>query len=196
MTLKKEISKREVNELPLFHYEGGLRLVDDPKRVEEAVERVTGETVIGFDTETRPSFRKGEKHQVSLLQMAIANEVFLFRLKHVGLPSGLIRIFEDETIVKVGIAIRDDLLELKTLRDFEERTVIDLNDFFKTRGYASFGARNLSALILGFRISKSQQTSNWDAPRLTPAQQRYAATDAYVCRQIYLKEERGHGERS
>ncbi|MGB3184056.1 MAG: 3'-5' exonuclease [Cyclobacteriaceae bacterium] len=181
----KHITKEEVNELPLGRYEGKLAVISSSEKLQQAVDRIRSEQVIGFDTETKPTFRKGQYHHVSLLQVAVPGMVFLFRLNYLGMPKELRSIFEDPDITKVGIGIRDDLLEMQKLGSFKPQNVADLNTEVKSLGVKNAGVRNLSAIFLEFRISKSQQTSNWERDELTEKQLRYAATDAWVCLEIY-----------
>ena len=124
---------------------------------------------------------------MALLQIATDTKAYIIRLKLVSMSKELASIFSDESIVKVGIAVRDDLKDLKKLQFFEEKSIVDLNVLAPKLGFESIGAKKLSALVLGFRISKRQQVSNWELKKLSPAQIVYAATDAWICREIYLK---------
>ncbi|MFT5682228.1 MAG: ribonuclease D [Myxococcota bacterium] len=185
---KLEISKTEVNLLPLWRYEGEVIQPTTDAGFAEAAARLAAATVIGIDTETRPTFRKGvPARPVALIQLALPDVVYLIRLNNHGLPDGIRAVLGDASIKKIGIGTRDDVRELK--RDFncELRGVVDLNSLCKGLGYKSIGARKLTALILGKRISKSQQTSNWENPELTRAQVGYAATDAWICQAMYAK---------
>jgi ribonuclease D len=152
-----------------------------------ALDELSEFSYMGFDTETKPAFRKGVYHHVALLQLAVAEKVFLVRLNKLGFPKLLQELFSNEQLLKVGVSIRDDLTELRKLTDFQPRGIVELNKVAKSMGVVREGARNLSATFLGFRISKSQQTTNWEKDQLTSKQQRYAATDAWVCQQIYEK---------
>jgi ribonuclease D len=181
----KHITKEQVNQLPLGRYDGKLAVISHADKLQQAVDRIRQEGVVGFDTETKPTFRKGQYHHVSLLQIAVPGMVFLFRLNYLGMPPELRSIFEDSSVTKVGIGIRDDLLELQKLHHFKPRNILDLNAEVKSLGVKNAGVRNLSAIFLEFRISKSQQTSNWERDELTDKQLRYAATDAWVCLEIY-----------
>ena len=185
--MKKSITKEEVNGMDVDAYKGTIYLADDKKGASKAIQMLKGEKVLGFDTETRPSFRKGEKYDPSLMQLATSDAVVLFRLHNTGLPKGLVKILESPDITKVGIAIDRDLDELKELREFTPEGFVDLNTLAPEKGFTSVGVRRLAALVLGFRVSKRQQTSNWEAEQLKPQQLEYAATDAWVCREIYQK---------
>ncbi|MBL56757.1 MAG: 3'-5' exonuclease [Flavobacteriales bacterium] len=186
--VKTSINKDEVNELPLGKYEGRIIIVDTPLQVADAIEEIENENIIGVDTETRPTFKKGLLNKTALVQIATGKKVFLFRLNKMGFPYSLARIFENPQIQKIGIAILQDMKELSDqYREFQHQNVTDLNILCKTLNFQNIGARNLTAMILGFRISKRQQTSNWESNQLSEGQLRYAATDAWVARQVYLK---------
>jgi len=186
------ITKEEVNELPLGQFEGEIFLIDHPEQVDEAVEFLAGQRIIGFDTETKPSFKKGEFNHVSLLQLSTSTQAFLFRLNKIGFPESLRNLMEKENIVKIGAAVHDDLKGLGKLTDsFYPLSFFDLNDELKKVGFLNVGVRNLSGMVLKIRISKSEQVSNWESEILTEKQQRYAATDAWACLKIFnlLREE-------
>ncbi|GHB34010.1 3'-5' exonuclease [Mongoliitalea lutea] len=182
------ISKEEINELPLGQFEGEIILVEALDQVEEVLEQLRGVQILGFDTETRPAFRKGVQYQVSLLQLATTDQAFLFRLNKVGLPKPIQRILENPEIVKVGAAVLDDLRALKKISiGFEPKSFFDLNEELKKVGFENVGVRNLCGMVLNIRISKNEQVSNWEALELTSKQQVYAATDAWACLEIYKK---------
>lgn len=186
------ISKEEVNELPLGQFEGEIYLIDHPDQVEEAVDFLEQQYMIGFDTETKPSFKKGQFNHVSLLQLSTTEQAFLFRLNKVGFPEPLRNLMEKENLVKIGAAVHDDLKGLGKLTDsFYPQSFFDLNDELKKVGFHNVGVRNLSGMVLKIRISKSEQVSNWESETLTEKQQRYAATDAWACLKIFntLREE-------
>jgi ribonuclease D len=184
---KKFITKEEINALELGKYSGDIVLVDTNEELIRACEEIRACRLIGIDTETKPSFKKGQINSVALLQIATDQKAYIIRLKSVTMGMELASIFSDETIVKVGIAVKDDLKDLKKLHSFEEKSIVDLNLFAPKLGFESIGAKKLSALVLGIRISKRQQVSNWEQKKLTNAQIVYAATDAWICREIYLK---------
>lgn len=184
---KKYITKEEINALELGKYSGDIVLVDTNEELIRACEEIRACRLIGIDTETKPSFKKGQINSVALLQIATDQKAYIIRLKSVTMGMELASIFSDETIVKVGIAVKDDLKDLKKLHSFEEKSIVDLNLFAPKLGFESIGAKKLSALVLGIRISKRQQVSNWEQKKLTNAQIVYAATDAWICREIYLK---------
>lgn len=184
---KKHITKEELSVLDLGKYSGEIVLIDSDEALTQACNEIRECPLIGIDTETKPSFKKGQTNSVALLQIATDIKAYIIRLKLVSMTKELTSIFSDENIVKVGIAVRDDLIDLKKLRFFEEKSIVDLNLFAPKLGFESIGAKKLSALVLGFRISKRQQVSNWELKNLSLAQIEYAATDAWICREIYLK---------
>lgn len=187
-----QITKEEINELPLGQFEGDIYLVNKVEDVEEVVEFLETQSILGFDTETKPAFRKGVINPVSLLQLSTNTQAFLFRLNDIGFPNELRALLEREHIVKVGAAVHDDLKGLAKLTDsFYPNSFFDLNDELKKVGFHNVGVRNLCGMVLKMRISKSEQVSNWESPVLTEKQQRYAATDAWACLEIFqlLKKE-------
>jgi ribonuclease D len=180
------ISKEEVNELPLGQFDGEIYLIDHPDQVEEAVDFLEDQHIIGFDTETKPAFKKGQFNHVSLLQLSTAEQAFLFRMNKIGFPDPLRNLMEKENLVKIGAAVHDDLKGLSKLTDsFYPQSFFDLNDELKKVGFHNVGVRNLSGMVLKIRISKSEQVSNWESEILTEKQQRYAATDAWACLKIF-----------
>lgn len=185
--MQKTITKEEINELPLLEYHGKIVLIENDSDVKSAVEELRKSSVLGFDTETRPSFQKGEVYQVALLQLATLDTVFLFRLNRVKLSPELATLLADEKIIKTGVAIRDDIKGLQKLRPFEPKGFFDLSTMATTQGVTSIGLRALSALFLGERLSKAAKITNWERPTLSEQQIKYAATDAYVGLMIYLK---------
>lgn len=180
------LSKDEINELPLVHFEGPVHFITRESQLSHAIERLGRETVLGFDTETQPSFRPGEYHLPALLQLAASDEVFVFRISKRIFSSGLIGLLGSEAIIKVGVAPQRDINELKAITPFQEAGIVDVAQLARSSGIEAGGLRSLAAAVLGFRISKRYQTSNWGRTFLHPAQVRYAATDAWVSREVYL----------
>jgi ribonuclease D len=194
VTTPRTIAHDELMQLPVLRYEGPIHLVASADELLRALREIRAERVVGFDTETRPTFRKGPLHPPSLVQMATRRAVYLFQLKRLDnaralapLRAGLAAVFGDAHIIKAGIALERDLLELQKLFPFRAANVVDLGDVAKRNGWQQTGVRNLAALFLGARITKGAQTSNWARPRLSVAQLRYAATDAWVCRELYVR---------
>jgi len=188
----KQITKEEVNELPLKRYDGKVSIITDTGTLADAIQHIREYELLGFDTETKPAFRKGVKHMVSLLQIAIPDMVYLIRLNHLGFTQELSDLFGDDRIKKIGISIRDDLKDLKQLSSkhripFVSDNIIELNEVARQLGVENAGVKKLTGIFMKFRVSKSQQTSNWENPQLTEKQIRYAATDAWVCLEIYQR---------
>jgi ribonuclease D len=181
------VTPEEVNALPLTSWEGDIVVVSDPKKVAEAVEEITDHTAVGFDTETRPTFKKGQFYHVSLMQIGIPEKVFLFRINQTGLTTALTDFLSNERILKLGVGLHDDVIALQKLKPFNPAGFVELHNYVAEIGVRNTGLRKLAAILLSIRISKSQQTSNWDNNRLTPNQLRYAATDAWVCLEMYNK---------
>ncbi|PSL01459.1 3'-5' exonuclease [Cecembia rubra] len=187
MILKK-ITKEEINELPLGQFDGEIVLVNSLDQIKEVADELSRHKLLGFDTETRPSFRKGTQYYVSLLQLATNDVAFLIRLNEVGMPGLIQEILEEPRIIKIGAAVLDDLRALRKVSiGFQPQSFFDLNDELKKVGFENVGVRNLAAMVLNMRISKSEQVSNWEATELTDKQMLYAATDAWVCLEIYKK---------
>lgn len=183
--LPTTISNEETAMLPAVEFRGPITVVDSPMDIRAACQYLAGQPVIGFDTETRPSFRVGAVNRVALLQLSSAERCFLFRLNKIPLERDILKLFEDKNILKIGVAIRDDLKALRQIRLFRERNFLDLQNFVPEWGIAEKSLRKISAIVLGKRVSKAQRLSNWEAATLTEGQQLYAATDAWVCTKIY-----------
>jgi ribonuclease D len=179
------IDKEELKKLPLQAFTGTIHVVDSMAGLKKYLPVLKKEKVVGFDTETRPSFRKGQVNQISLVQLATPFHAFLFRISALNLPDKLIELFEDDSIIKVGAALHDDLIDLRRIRDFKAGGFLDLQKYVGAFGIENKGVAKLSGIVLGFRISKNQQLSNWDAKKLNEAQKEYAATDAWVCLRVY-----------
>lgn len=183
----KKITREEVNQLDLGSYEGKIVVISDPEKLDDTLAEIRQHAIVGFDTETKPAFRKGEKNQVALIQVAIPQKVYLIRICLTGISQTIVDFLEDESVKKVGIGLRDDLLALQYRQSFEPSGFVELTGITREAGIVNEGARTLTALLLGFRISKSAQTSNWENETLTEKQIRYAATDAWVCLEMYQK---------
>lgn len=179
------VTPEEVNNLPLTYFEGQIVIVTEENKVESAVKEIRKSSVVGFDTETRPTFVKGHFNYISLIQIAIPAKVFLFRINQTGFTDSLISLLADPDIRKAGVGLRDDLSGLQKIRDFEPAGFVEIHDFVKNLGVRNTGLRKLAAILMEVRISKGQQTSNWENPILTKSQLRYAATDAWICLAMY-----------
>ena len=184
---KNKLSKTEINSLPLRYYNGAIRIIQTAEQAKNACAILIKEKVLGFDTETRPAFNKGQSYLPSLLQLAGTKVVYLFQLSQCGLTDKIIILLSNVNIIKSGVAINQDLTELQQILNFEPAGFVDLGDIAKSKGLPHHGLRGLAAYLLKFRISKSARTSNWSANQLTKKQIKYAATDAWVGRELYLK---------
>jgi ribonuclease D len=185
--LKKSISNDEMSLLQLCAFEGTIHLIERIEDVNPALDYLKNQAILGFDTETKPSFSKGQNNPVSLLQLSTSDTAFLFRINQIGLPSGLVKILASPKILKIGAAIRDDIKILQKICHFKPAGFIELQEMVEDYGIENFSLKKLSAIVLGFRISKSQRLTNWDADVLTEPQQIYAATDAWVAYEIYSR---------
>lgn len=186
-TYPENITAEEIKNYDLAWFRGRIVVVDDITKFRKIIPELAGHKVLGFDTETRPSFRKGRKNKVSLIQLSTGSLACLFRINRIGIPDELADILSDPSVIKAGVAIHDDLRFLTGIRKFTPDGFIDLQKFVKEFGIKSSGLRKLAAIILGFRISKAQQITDWEAGELSEAQIVYAATDAWVCYEIYSK---------
>jgi ribonuclease D len=184
---KITITPEEINSLPLKTFQGKITVVSEAEKLPRIIKEIEKHRVVGFDTETRPSFKKGQIYQVALLQLAIPGKAFLIRINHTGVTQEIAELFENEAVAKVGVGIRDDLKALRKNREFLPAACYDLSTIAKQVGLQVESVKKLTALLLGFRISKSAQTSNWEAPTFTQKQIEYAATDAWVCLELYMK---------
>jgi len=184
-TYKPNITNDELNALPLHYFEGEVVLIDTLEQINQSIEELNNAPQIGFDTETRPSFKKGKINTVALLQLSTPEKAYLFRINKIGLPSEIISILEDKNITKIGVAIRDDLKNLKKVKNFNPEGFVDLQNYVKQFGIEDNGLRKLTGIVLNFRMSKAKQLSNWEDNHLSELQQIYAATDAWACVQIY-----------
>lgn len=184
---EKKITKLEINELPLFRYEGKVVIAATEKQIDKAIFEIEKYDLVGIDTESKPTFRKGEFNHVALVQIAVPEKVYLLRIHQAGITNTLKRFLSNDLITKIGIALDDDIIALNKKRSFEPKGFKDLNLIAPSLGIENIGARNLTALLLKTRISKNQQVSNWENPILTTPQIKYAATDAWICLEIYNK---------
>ncbi|HUV97171.1 MAG TPA: 3'-5' exonuclease [Acidobacteriaceae bacterium] len=185
--ITRAISREEMAALPLCRYEGEVCLVAKAEDLERALADLRQEDVVGFDTETRPAFRKGETYLPCLVQAATARRVYLFQLHQPQAFHVLAEMLEETRAVKAGVALAHDLRSLKLLFPFEERNVLDLGIVARRCRLDQTGLRNLAGIFLGLRVPKGARTSNWAAPRLSAAQITYAATDAWICRELFLQ---------
>ncbi len=179
------IDKQTVNQMPLVTFPGRIHVINAISQVKSAVAALSTAPMVGFDTETRPCFRRGERHNVALLQLSTEDDAFLFRLNKTGLPAPLMRFLEDKEHVKVGLSTTDDFHQLARVSNIHPGTFVELQEFVKRFNITDMGLQKIYAILFQQKISKGQQLTNWEAPQLTEAQQRYAAIDAWACLRIY-----------
>jgi ribonuclease D len=184
---KVNISNDEINALPLGAYEGEIVVIADPDQLPSAFREISKHTLVGFDTETRPAFVKGQQYKVALIQIALPAQVFLIKLQSTGMTTEIIDFLQNESIAKAGVAVRDDIKALQRLKPYTPGGFVELALMSKQAGLEVESVKKLTALLLGFRISKTAQTSNWEAEVLNEKQISYAATDAWACLEIYKK---------
>lgn len=179
------ITKEELANLPLVQYSGGATVIDSEVGLKEAVKHLSKARIIGFDTETRPSFKKGVSHEVSLLQLASPEMCFLFRINTIGMHPLLTQLLEDPKLLKVGVSLHDDFHSLERICNIVPKGFVDLQQYVKNYNIADNSLAKIYAILFGQRISKGQRLTNWEAETLTPAQVNYAAFDAISCIKIY-----------
>jgi len=182
---QESITKEQLDDLPQTSFGGEIIVVDNYELLKEAVAYLSQSDVLGFDTETKPSFKRGQMNKVALLQLSDAERAYLFQLHKVGLPEELKTLLSDAEIMKVGVAIRDDIKALQRIRNFKAAGFVELQEEVKDYGIQDFSLKKIAGIVLGVRISKSQRLTNWEADQLSEAQQNYAATDAWVAHEIF-----------
>ncbi len=187
---RDSIDKDLIQQLPLTKFDGEMVLVDTLDKFADCVKDFANERYLGFDTEKKPTFQRGQYHHTALVQLSTLERAFLIRLNIIGFLPALIKLMANPDILKVGISISDDIKALQKIQDFEPAGFVELNDVATDIGVKDNGVKKLAAIFLESRISKNQQTSNWENAELTEGQMRYAATDAWVCAKIYDKLQR------
>ena len=180
-----KISNEQTALLPAVEFRGEIRIVEPERDNAAACKTLAEQPVIGFDTETRPSFRPGVTFRVSLLQLSTPTVCYLFRLNKIPLAKPILQLLEDRRVLKIGADVAGDLRSLRQIRHFRDGGFVDLQGIAPEWGIGEKSLRKLSAIVLGRRVSKAQRLSNWEAATLTDKQQLYAATDAWVCTRIY-----------
>lgn len=179
------IDKQTVNQMPRVTFGGRIHIIDAVSRVKSAVAALRTAPIVGFDTETRPCFKRGERHNVALLQLSTHSDAFLFRVNKTGIPEPLKLFLEDRQCLKVGLSTNDDFRQLASLSDIHPAGFIELQELVKQYHIADMSLQKIYAILFQQKISKGQQLTNWEAPQLTAAQQTYAAIDAWACLHIY-----------
>jgi ribonuclease D len=186
----ESITKEEIAQLPIEEFLGRIIVIDTEKDAEKAVSYLYKFPLIGFDTETRPSFKKGQHNKISLMQISTADTCFLFRLNHIGIPDVLKDFLSDSQVKKIGLSLRDDFGAMNKRVEIIPANFVDLQNMVGAFGIKEASLQKIYAIMFNKKISKGQRLTNWDAEILTDAQQKYAALDAWACLKIYnqLKE--------
>lgn len=184
---KPKITKEEVNEMPVVAFDGEITVVDDASKVKAAIDELRQSSVVGVDTETKPSFTRGMHHKVSLVQISSLGHCFLFRLNKMSFPDELADFLADNGIKKIGLALKDDFNGLIRQRKFKPTNFVDLQSIAKNYGILELGLQKMFAIVFGRKISKAQRLTNWENLELTHQQQVYAATDAWASLLIYMQ---------
>ena len=179
------IDKQDINQMPLVTFPGRIHIINAISQVMSAVAALQTSPIAGFDTETRPSFKRGERHNVALLQLSTATDAFLIRLNRTGIPAPLKQYLENPDIIKVGLSTTDDFHQLTRLCDIHPAGFVELQQLVKQYDITDMSLQKIYAILFQQKISKGQQLTNWEAPQLSDAQQRYAAIDAWACLRIY-----------
>jgi ribonuclease D len=182
-----KITKEEINALPLTAYEGKVNVIDSDDKLKEVLPALRKEKVLGFDTESRPSFKKGQNYPASLIQLGGEKEIWLFQIHKLDSKEALWKILSNRQVIKTGVAIQDDIKKLQDVLDFTPAGFIEIAELTQKAGILNTGLRSLAGLLMGIRISKRAQVSNWARSTLTDAQIQYAATDAWISRELYCK---------
>ena len=186
-TFVPHISKELIHWMPVVQFDGEVIIVDEASKIADSIEYLSSQSVVGVDTETRPSFTRGVHYPTALVQIATEQRCYLFRLTHIGMPEQLAALFSNNKICKVGLAFKDDLNGLRRRHDFKPANCIDLQKIASQYGILDLGLQKMFAICFGKKISKAQQLTNWEVSHLTPEQARYASTDAWATLLIYKK---------
>ena len=179
------IPKNIIGELPAAEFKGRIQVIDNAADARAAVRYLSRQPIVGFDSETRPSFRRGNTHNVALVQLSTHDICFLFRINKIGFVEPLRNFLQLDSVVKIGLSIKDDFHGLHKLGEFEPGGFVELQDYVREFGIADASLQRIYAILFGERISKGQRLTNWEAAELTAAQQHYAALDAWSCIRIY-----------
>ena len=185
MIIRRSINKEEVKDMPKAVFPGQIHVVQTPQEAERAVAYLKKCSILGIDSETRPSFTKGQSHKVALLQISSEECCFLFRLNMTGLTQPLVDLLENPGIIKVGLSLKDDFMMLHKRAPFNQQSCIELQDYVRQFGIQDKSLQKIYAILFKEKISKSQRLSNWEADVLSDGQKQYAATDAWACLNIY-----------
>lgn len=180
-----KFDKKAIATLPTVVFPGKTVVVMSESEAERAVDFLLSNSILGIDTETRPSFKKGETHKVSLLQVATHTVCFLFRLNYIGITPSILRLLENQEVPMIGLSLHDDILSLRKRTDFKPGLFIDLQDMVGEIGIEDLSLQKLYANLFHQKISKRQRLTNWDSDVLNDKQKAYAALDAWACINLY-----------
>lgn len=183
----RKITPEEINRLPIIQYSGRVEIITTPDALEKAVDSLCQETVIGFDTETKPSFRKGQYNPVAIIQCAGSTQVYIIQLGRLPMLHPLEKLLSSAEVIKAGVDLQQDIMKLRRQIPCDYRGFVDVSRMAKDVGLKNFSMRGLAAALLGARIPKAMRTSNWARETLSHQQIRYAATDAWISRELYLR---------
>ena len=183
----KSISKEEIAAFDIEKFNGRIFVIDTPEKADRAINYLSGFGNLGFDTETRPAFKKGNLNNMALIQLATNDRCYLFRINRIGFLPSLIRLLSNANILKIGLSLKDDFLGMSRRMKFTPQGFVDLQKIVSEHNIADIGLQKIYAILFQKRISKSQQLSNWEAEKLSEAQKKYAALDAWACLKIYKK---------
>lgn len=181
------IPKNLISSLPLVEYDAPIHVIDTMDRALEVLDKLSKEKIVGFDTETRPSFTRGRRYNVALIQISTLKCSYLFRVNKLGIFPELTEFIENDSVVKVGLSLKDDFFVMHKVSEFLPHGFIDLQDYVKKFGITDASLQRIFGIVFNERISKAQRLTNWEAQELTPAQQHYAAVDAWACLKVYLE---------
>lgn len=179
------IDKQLIHPMPVARFDGRAIVIENAADARQAIAYLAKQSMLGFDTETRPSFRKGDNHQVALIQLSTDDECFLFRINKMGFTSPLVALMENPSVLKIGLSTKDDFHGLRQLAECEPAGVIELQQFVKQFDISDMSLQKIYAIVFGEHISKGQRLTNWEAQSLTDSQIGYAALDAWACLRIY-----------
>jgi ribonuclease D len=185
MTIKRSITKEEIKDMPRAAFPGRIIVVQTEAEAAKAVSYLRSHAMVGIDSETRPSFKKGQLHKVALLQVSTDECCFLFRLNMIGLPQCVVDLLQDAETTKVGLSLKDDFMMLRKRGSFSEKGVVELQEYVSRFGIDDKSLQKIYAILFGEKISKAQQLTNWETDVLTDGQKMYGATDAWACLKIY-----------
>ena len=183
----RSITKEEISAFNTEEFNGRIFVIDTLDKADKAIICLSGIKDLGFDTETRPSFKKGSLNDVALIQLATNDHCYLFRLNRIGFPPSLIRLLSDTNIRKIGLSLKDDFMNMSRSMKFTPEGFVDLQKIVSEHNISDISLQKIYAILFQKRISKSQQLSNWEADELSHAQKKYAALDAWACLKIYEK---------